>query len=488
MRRNGPNLLRWISISMLLAAVVLVFVELVLYSQQRARMPYGLSVAGVPVGGLSQNQAVERLAQAYSTPVELHYDDQIILLSPSNIGFQLDSEAMLAAAEHERTGTDFWPGFWDFLWNRPGQSTNVPLRSEYSDAQLETALKDIAARYDQPAAPARPRPGSTQFIAGAPGRVLDVSRAANLIGEVLNQPSNRRVNLPVVASEASRPGLSTLNTLLKQVLDVDGFDGLADIYLLDLRSGQELHSVTEDGTPIPTDPDVSITAGSTIKIAIATAYFRYHDLPVTEEVQGWMEDMLTLSGNETADHLMEEIDNGRGPLMVTDMLQELGLENTFIAGYFHLGAELLRSYRTPGNTRADIDTDPDVYNQTSASEMGMLLGDLYRCRQGGGALIAVFQDEITPQECAYVLDLLAQNNIGVLIEAGVPDGTRVAHKHGWTGSPLQWLGDAGIVYSPGGDYVLSIYMWDAQEMIWGPTSSMVSDLSEAVYNYFNPPT
>lgn len=488
MRRNGPNFLRWISISMLLAAVVLIFVELVLYSQQRARMPYGLSVAGVPIGGLSQTEAVERLAQTYSTPVELHYDDQIIHLNPSNIGFQLDTEAMLAAAEHERTGTDFWPGFWDFLWDRPGDSQNIPVRAEYSKTQLESALKDIGARYDKPAEPARPRPGSTQFVAGAPGRVLDVSRAAELIGDVLNQPSNRRVNLPVVASEASRPGLTTLNTLLKQILEVEGFDGLADIYLLDLRSGQELHSGTLAGEDIPVDPDVAITAGSTIKIAIATSFFRYHDLPVSEEVQGWMEDMLTLSGNETADRLMEEIDRGRGPLMVTDTLEALGLENTFIAGYFHLGAELLRSYRTPGNTRQDIDTEPDAYNQTSASEMGMLLGDLYRCRRGGGAIIAVFPEEITPEECGYVLDLLARNNIGVLLEAGVPDGTRVAHKHGWTGSPLEWLGDAGIIYSPGGDYVLSVYMWDQREMIWAPTSRMVSDMSEAVYNYFNPPS
>lgn len=472
---------------MLLAAVALMFVELVLFSQQRARMPYGLTVGSVPVGGLTQTEAAERLAQAYSTPVELHYDDQIILLNPSNVGFRLDNEAMLAAAEQQRTETDFWPGFWDFLWNRPGDSENIPVRAEYSQSELEAALRDVAARYDEPPEPARPIPGTTRFEAGAPGRILDISRSAELIGEVLTRPSNRRVNLPVIANAAARPGLGTLETLLKQIADVREFDGLVDIYLMDLRSGEELHMVSLNGADIPSDPDVAITAGSTIKIPIGITYFRYYDLPLSEEVTAWMEDMITLSGNETSDLIMEEVDSVRGPLLVTETMQDLGLENTFIAGYFRLGAELLRVYQTPGNARADIDTDPDPYNQTSASEMGWLLADLYRCADGGGTLQVVFDEEISSEECSYLLGLLARNNIAVLLEAGVPEGTRVAHKHGWTGSPLEWLGDAGVIYSPGGDYVLSVYLWDQDSMIWQPTSELVADISEAVYNYFNPP-
>ncbi|MFP3855232.1 MAG: serine hydrolase [Anaerolineales bacterium] len=487
MRSNGPNLLRWISISMLLAAVGLMFVELVIYSQQRARMPYGLAVGGVPIGGLSQTAAAERLAQTYNRPVELHYDDQIILLDPSSVGFQLDNEAMLAAAEEQRTDDEFWSGFWDFLWNRPGEAENVPIRAEYSQAQLEAALQDIAARYDEPPETARPVPGTTRFESGEPGRVLDISRAAELVGEVLTRPQNRRVNLPVVASEASRPSLGTLETLLKQIAEVREFDGLADLYLMDLRTGEELHMVTLNGEEIQADPGVAITAGSTIKIPIGITYFRYHDLPLDQEVKGWIEDMITLSGNETSDLIMEEIDTFRGPLLVTETMQELGLENTFIAGYFRLGAELLRVYQTPSNTRDDIDTDPDPYTQTTASEMGWLLADLYRCAEGGGTIRVVYDEEVTQEECSYLLDLLAQNNIAVLLEAGVPEGTRVAHKHGWTGSPLEWLGDAGIIYTPGGDYVLSVYLWDQEAMIWEPTSALVADISEAVYNYFNPP-
>jgi beta-lactamase class A len=86
-----------------------------------------------------------------------------------------------------------------------------------------------------------------------------------------------------------------------------------------------------------------------------------------------------------------------------------------------------------------------------------------------------------------MIDLLAQNKIGSLIEAGVPDGTRVAHKHGWPSSPFDMIGDAGIVYTPGGDYVFSLFLFQEQEMFWDPTSKMFADISRAVYNYFNPP-
>ncbi len=103
---------------------------------------------------------------------------------------------MLAAAELERTGTDFWSGFWDFLWNRPGEATAIPLRADYSPVQLEFTLRDIAARYDEPSLPAEPIPGSPSFTPGKPGRVLDISRAEELIAEVLQIPYNRRLTLP----------------------------------------------------------------------------------------------------------------------------------------------------------------------------------------------------------------------------------------------------------------------------------------------------
>jgi len=489
MRRGGPNVLRWVSLGLLLAAVALFFYELVAFSRRRARMPGGLTIAGVPVAGLSQSGALEQVLQTYSTPVEVFYGDQLILLMPASIGFRLDTEVMLAAAELERTGTDFWSGFWDFLWNRAGEAASIPLRAEYSPAQLEAVLIDIAARYDQPPIPVDPIPGSPNFSPGKPGRVLDISRAAELIGEILQIPNNRRVNLPVVADAPPKPTMETLEVLLKQNIDIVGFDGLIVLYLVNLRNGDEIHFAYFGNNDLQVEPDIAFSAASTIKIGIAMAFFRFFDQPLDPEADRLLSEMLTLSGNDPADWLMERMDREMGPILVTETLEELGLESSYIIAWYHPPAvPVSGGYpQTPGNQRTDIKTNPDILNQTTASEVGMLLSDIYNCTRGGGTLMAVFPDQISRDECSVILDLMSQNKIGVLIEAGVPEGTRVAHKHGWTSSPLDMVSDAGIVFSPGGDYVLSLFLWNEHEMIWEPTSKLVAGLSQAVYNYFNPP-
>ena len=284
MGRNGPNVLRLASIALLLGAVTLFFIQLIAFSRQRATLPQGLTIAGVPVGGLDQTEALQRLLQTYSTPVELYYGDDLILVNPSSVGFQLDSEAMLAAGELARTSTDFWSAFWDYLWNRPAEPQGIPMRAEYSQAQLELLLQDIASRYDQPSSPSRPVPGSAEFQPSIEGRALDVGRAAELIGQVLSAPRERQVRLPVAASEPQRPGFATLETLLKQNLDVASFDGLAVAYIVDLRTGDELHFGYFRNQDISVQPaDVAFDAASTMKIAIAMAFYRYFDQPIDEE-------------------------------------------------------------------------------------------------------------------------------------------------------------------------------------------------------------
>ncbi|MCJ7567628.1 MAG: class A beta-lactamase-related serine hydrolase [Anaerolineales bacterium] len=489
MKRNDINLQRWVSIALLLTSVALFFYQLVAFSRQRSHLPLALTIAGIHVGGLVQPEALERLLQIYSYPIELYYDDTLILLNPANVGFRLDTDVMLAAAELERTGTPFWDGFWDFLWTRSGEPQSVPLKAEFSVTQLEEFLRDIAARYDEPPILAQPRPGTPFFTSGTPGRVLDIARAEELIGAVLQSPTSRSVNLPVVSNVVPRPTLETLEILLKQNIEVDEFNGLAVIYVTDLRTGENFHFATLDGADINVEPDIAFSAASIIKISIMTALFRYEDEPLDPETERWLVEMITESGNDPSDWIMQQIEtfNDAGPILVTETIQDLGLENTFIAGYYFLGAPRLNLYRTPANQRLDIDTHPDSYTQTTASDMSLLLGDIYACAEGGGTLLAVFPDEITPQECSRMLVLLSENILGTLIKAGVPEGTRVAHKHGWRSSPLDMIGDAGIVFSPGGDYVLTIFLWNETEMVWEPTSKLIANLSRATYNYFNPP-
>lgn len=87
-----------------------------------------------------------------------------------------------------------------------------------------------------------------------------------------------------------------------------------------------------------------------------------------------------------------------------------------------------------------------------------------------------------------MISYLTQNRIGVLLEAGLPDGTQIGHKHGWAEEAdgvMHTVGDAGLVYTPGGNYVIAIFIHDTNQIIWDSANHLFADLSRAVYNYFN---
>jgi len=493
MKNRSPfSALRILSLGLLLAAVVLTTVELARYSRVRANLPSGLEIASIPVGGLTRQEAAQRLLEAYSTPIELHYNDAPIQLEPAVVDFQPDVESMLAAADIRRTQRLFWEDFWDFLWGRTTTPTPVPLSANFSEKRLRDYLNELAKRYDEPPQAPAPVPGSVSFSTGKPGKVLNTDGAVLLIDSALKTLDRRVVDLPLERTKPPRPDFRNLEVLLKQTLDASGFDGLAGVYVLDLQNGKEIHFARQNGQDLPVNPDVAYTASSIIKIPImVSAFSRMGDSPDPETLK-LMSDMIDKSGNEAADWLMERvIDPVRAPLDVSDDMKKLGLENTFLAGKFTLGSPLLQRFDTPANTRTDINTDPDPYSQTTPSDIGMLLEDIYQCAQnGGGALPAAFPGQIDQVKCQTMNTYLINNRLPVLITAGVPEGTQVAHKHGWvsTNGIINTVGDAGIVYSLGGDYVSVFFLHHPDQLVWDPASELIAVLSQAVYNYFNAPT
>ena len=495
--RSSVPVLRGISIVFLSIAIVITIVALIGYSRTRNNYPSGMTIGGVPVGGVNPQVASERVLQVYSSPIQVQYGDATFRIEPSVVGFELDMESMIAAADLARTGGSFWGGFWDYIWNREPEPVEIPLSASLSEERLVSYLQtEISARYDDPPTPAQPVPGSTTFSPGIPGRVLDVPRAVRLIEDTLRSPNNRTVVLSYQQSAAARPTFQNLEILLQQNILVAEFDGVIGAYLLDLQNGQEIHFAMDKGELIPVNPDVAFTASSTVKIPIMVSYFiKYGESALDDQTSNIILDMIRKSENPPADRLMSELDSFRGPLIVTEDMQKLGLENTFIAGFFcsaEAPCPLLQRISTPANQRIDVSTDPDVFNQTTPSDSGMLLADIYQCAEaGGGALIAAYPQTITPEICQRMIDFLAADKIGVLIEAGVPEGTRVAHKHGWISEPstgvIKNISDAAIVYTPGGNYVLTIYAYHPVQTIWEPVSTMFAQLSQAVYNFYNLP-
>jgi hypothetical protein len=489
-RRSSISSLRWVSTFFLFAAVLLTVFQLISYSRVRGNFPPGLSIAGIPVGGLDRQRAAQRLLEAYAVPVELHYGDAVIQLKPSNLGFELDLEGMLAAADLQRVSQPFWLDFWNSLWKVQPANVDIPLLANISEDRLKKYLiDDIASRYDTPPAVAMPLPGSTSFQAGQVGTSLNVDRAVSLIEDALRSPIARVVNVTYNRTTPPRPAFSSLQIMLKQILDSAKFSGVAETYLLDLQTNQEIQFAYQPGDKSTLPPDIAFSAESTIKIPIMVSVYRRVSLPLSDELAQYMAQMMDRSENPPADSLMAKvIDPGRGPLEVTKDMQSIGLLNTFLGARMAEPVFLAR-FDTPANRRKDVNTDPDTYNQTSTSDLGSLLNDIYQCSTySGGALVAAFPGEITQEKCQEMLTYLGQNKTGMLLEAGVPEGTRLAHKHAWAQANdglIHTIGDAGIVFTPGGNYVLVVFMYDPVQLVFDPTNLLFSKLSQAVYNYYN---
>ena len=345
-----------------------------------------MTIAGIPVGGLSPAGASQRLLEVYTSPIEAQYGDAIIHIDPGTVGFEIDVETMLAAADLSRTGGPFWGGFWEYIWNRTPPTTQIPLSSSISEDRLREYLQnEITTRYDQPPAPALPVPGGTSFLPGEPGQTLDLDRAVLLITDALKSPTNRKIALSFTRSSASRPTIENLEILLKQIITVSNFDGLIGFYMRDLQSGQEIHFAMNNKQEITADPDIAFTASSTIKVPIVASYLINRGSNLDAATIDVISRVLAKSDNSATDQVLERIDTTNGPVIVTQNMETLGLNSTFLGGMFYLGApNLLPGRLTPGNQRTDVFADPDPYSQTTPTEMGTLLADIYQCDQSGG--------------------------------------------------------------------------------------------------------
>lgn len=490
MRLKNFTLIRWISLALIVAAVLLVIFQLIVFSRLRSTFATGTQIGGVDVTGLAQDEAADRLTRSYSVPIEMHYGEDVIQIKPAALGFSLDLASMMAAADQARVSTPFWPAFFDYLFSRLPQAQKIPLRSKIDLNVLRSFLQtEIAARYDRDAEAFVPVPGSVTFQTGISGRQLDIDRSIEVISDALKAPAPRIVNLSTTQTGSSRPSLITLKLLLQQIIDSREFTGEVEIFMIDLQTGNEMQVAYRAGEQLV--PDIAFSADSTIKIPIMVESYRRLAEPAASSIAALIEEMIILSDNTAPDKLMSTLMSPTlGPLEVTKTMKTLGLKNTYLAGMFYNGAPLLQNFSTTANSRTDVFTDPDPYNQTTPVEIGLILNDIYECAQnGGGSFAAAFPGEISQNECKTMITLLTQNHIGVLIEAGVPEGTKVAHKHGWAVDPVDGLmhtvADAALVYTPGGNYILTVFIHNVDQIVWDNANRLFADLSSAVYNYFN---
>ncbi len=483
-----PRFFIFISLSILClaAAGVLAFRQAQAYERTRGVLPAGSMVAGLPAGGRTPEEAGRQAVIAYSmTPVELRYQGSVIHIDPTQAGQTLNTAGMVEKARAALQG-DFWPGYWASLWNQPRPAVEIPLECTADETKMRSYLDEtLGPRYEQPATRAMPDPGGTAFIPGKPGVALFLDETPPAIA--LCAREDRVVEFTSYTIPSASPTLDMLAFSLTALVQVSGYDGLIELYYQDLRTGEVIQLALNDGKVV--EPGVAFTAASTIKIPVMISAYKQVDGELPANLRRQMAEMIDLSDNLSTDKVMESVlDENIAPVQVTQDIRALGLQNTFLAGFFYPGAPLLDRYTTPANQRTDLSTDPDVYNQTTAGDMGVLLSNLYQCStNGSGPLVDTFGAAITQAECQEMVDLLATNRKGVLIEVGLPEGTRMAHKYGWVTDALDGLlhtaSDAAIVYTPGGDFVLTAYLYHPNQLQWEPAQNLVAYLTAAAYNY-----
>ncbi len=76
----------------------------------------------------------------------------------------------------------------------------------------------------------------------------------------------------------------------------------------------------------------------------------------------------------------------------------------------------------------------------------------------------------------------------MLLQGGLPEGTRIAQSMDgfWNYDGFQhMMADAGIIFAPAGNYIMTVYMYDPVQLIFDPANDLVINLSRSAYNYFN---
>lgn len=480
-----------LSLIFIIASGILLVGEVNRYNAALALFPQGTVIAGIPVGGLNNQGAEDRLSQAFfQTPVELQFDGVRVQIDPEAAGLQIDLPGMVQAAQQALAQRAYWPGFWDFLMNRPPSGVESSLNCTVAVDHLRQYLNDtVGSLYDHPAASARPAAlAEVTFQPGSDGRTLDLIGAEPAIRAALCNRTERVVDVAMQSATAAPPSIADLNLLMQSLVQVSAFPGITEVYFQDLTSGQEFNFAMNGGKPV--EPGIAFTAASTIKIPVMVSTYKKIDGAMPESLRRQMELMIDLSDNGSTDEVMQQaLDTNIAPILVSQDMQALGLNNTFLAGFFYPGAPLLNLYQTPANQRTDLTTEPDVYNQTTAADMGRLLAAIQHCAENKGPLIQVFGGKVTPEECQEMTGYLEKNRKGVLIEAGLPDGGRLAHKYGWVTDPVDGLmhntSDASIVYSAGGNFILTIYLYDRDQLQWDQAQRLAARLATAGYNFYN---
>ncbi len=184
-----------------LIALSLIAVVGIGFAGSSDRVPAGVEIAGVNVGGLTSAQARRKLEQTATklswVPVEFRAAGKRFNIAPAQLGVQIDWSAAIDIARHDGDALGPLRGFKRLEMRFFGANLVPPVR--HSPQALNLLLSRIARSVNQPSKePAIVLDGAEPSIAsGHSGRALNRAAAASLIVNALGSTTRAPVALPV---------------------------------------------------------------------------------------------------------------------------------------------------------------------------------------------------------------------------------------------------------------------------------------------------
>jgi len=472
--RRRTGYIAWLII---IAAIIALFLTWQYFGFRSSirTLPAGMTMGGLSVEEMTREQALNALEVAFATPVEVTYQEQLMSLFPDSVELRYNAEetaANIDAALSAREGLD---GFIAYVLRHPPSPTDVPVAVSYSEERLDGFLTRVARQYDRQSQEPVPLPANLTVRPGQPGCELDIEASRARLAAALISATDQQAELVVRTEEAPPLDMGILNQLIQSLLG-DREDMIPGIFVKDLQTGDELEI----------NAGVAYAGLSVLKIAILEETYRVLDLPLDIDRTDWLSHTMGVtSSNLKANLLLRDVigngDGYQGTENLTASMHYLGLINTFMAAPYD--EEISLTIVTPANSGTDTTTEHDSYMQTTPLDIGLLLEMIYQCSHGGGALMAAYPGAFTVEECNQMIEWMSMNHVDSFTETGVPAGTRVAHKHGFTGDTHA---DAALVFSPGGDFVLVVFLYRPQWLEWEESAPLIADIATVTYNYFNP--
>ncbi len=444
-------------------------------------LPPGLSINGVPMGGMTRQQALFAVEQAYTTAISVTYaGDTTPPLLPEMIELRLDmqatSENLDAALATQSGGRALLNHIADQLLGRDVATTDVRAVVLYSRERVDAFLQRTAQKYDRAPMQAVALPQAGSFRPAQDGTTLDIEASLPLMIEAILAADPARRHVELVVEVEPVPAAST--DLLAQALGstLTRFDGVAGVFVKDLQTGHELCINCQ----------LPFTGWDPLKLGIALETYRIQTQPLRPDLTAAVQTMLTQGDSTAANQLLAEMEKGdpqSGATTVTKLLWSLGLRSSYLDAPYGTHSTLTApAIATPANERSDAITDPDPYVQTTPAEIGLLLESLYHCGQGGGSLLLLYPDALSPTKCHMLLSQMRPTEKRGLLQTGMPAGTRIAYQSGRHGRTDT---DASLVYGPLNDFVIVTFLYHPSESGDETSATTFAEIGLLTYRFFN---